>query len=370
MVRYAMNCLWVHDEAYSRLAMFRALDAARQVGDRESEVESLTVLASTALNEGDPDLARSVGDRLGATDVGSLSPEQKMRLAEARHFVSAALSGLASDVALHHLLEAIRLAPGARQPRRETALLGNLAIAQLHRRDYRAAVEAAERAVELARGLRSPLLPWTLATFAMSLAEAGAVPRAIEILSETIEETLSRDMPIQTIDTLLASMPVALAAGQPLLAARLWGAATALESAGTAEIPPDDRTLAERTLTRVRRHAGSIDVELAIRGGAQIEPLKLLGSLPDELAKQTEAARPRLRHGEFTKREVEILTLVGQGMSDSQIAEALFISRKTASVHVANIKAKMGAITRLDVALGARDRGLVPRNGRDSRVSR
>ena len=67
----------------------------------------------------------------------------------------------------------------------------------------------------------------------------------------------------------------------------------------------------------------------------------------------------RVRHGQLTPREVEILTLVGQGRSDPEIAERLFISPKTASVHVANVKAKLGAASRLETALRARDMGLV-----------
>ena len=65
-----------------------------------------------------------------------------------------------------------------------------------------------------------------------------------------------------------------------------------------------------------------------------------------------------MRHGELTKREVEILGLVGQGKSDPEIAEILVISPKTASVHVTNIKGKLGLESRLEVALRARDLGL------------
>jgi DNA-binding NarL/FixJ family response regulator len=66
----------------------------------------------------------------------------------------------------------------------------------------------------------------------------------------------------------------------------------------------------------------------------------------------------RIRHGELTRREVEVLALVGRGASDPEIAEALFISPKTASVHLANIKGKLGLETRVQVALRARELGL------------
>jgi DNA-binding CsgD family transcriptional regulator len=52
----------------------------------------------------------------------------------------------------------------------------------------------------------------------------------------------------------------------------------------------------------------------------------------------------------LTPREVEVLRLVAEGRSNRQIAQALFISAKTASVHVSNILAKLGVATRVEAA--------------------
>jgi DNA-binding CsgD family transcriptional regulator/tetratricopeptide (TPR) repeat protein len=60
----------------------------------------------------------------------------------------------------------------------------------------------------------------------------------------------------------------------------------------------------------------------------------------------------------LTARELEVLRLVADGRSNQQIAEALFISRKTASVHVSHILAKLGVGTRFEVAAAARRLGL------------
>jgi DNA-binding NarL/FixJ family response regulator len=53
---------------------------------------------------------------------------------------------------------------------------------------------------------------------------------------------------------------------------------------------------------------------------------------------------------DLTPREQQVLALVASGMSDGEIATALVISKKTVSVHVANIKAKLGASSRVEVA--------------------
>jgi DNA-binding CsgD family transcriptional regulator len=67
---------------------------------------------------------------------------------------------------------------------------------------------------------------------------------------------------------------------------------------------------------------------------------------------------PRPGGPALTPRELEVLRLVAAGRSNGQIAEALFISRKTASVHVSNILAKLGVHTRTEAAAAAHRLGL------------
>jgi DNA-binding CsgD family transcriptional regulator len=64
------------------------------------------------------------------------------------------------------------------------------------------------------------------------------------------------------------------------------------------------------------------------------------------------------RHG-LTAREREVLRLVAAGRSNRQIGQALFISTKTASVHVSNILAKLGASGRVEAAAIAHRERLV-----------
>jgi DNA-binding CsgD family transcriptional regulator len=75
------------------------------------------------------------------------------------------------------------------------------------------------------------------------------------------------------------------------------------------------------------------------------------------------AAFVERRH--LTPREVEVLTLVGSGWSNGEIATALYISRKTASVHVSNILGKLGVGDRVEAGALAHRVGLVgpPRPG-------
>lgn len=70
-------------------------------------------------------------------------------------------------------------------------------------------------------------------------------------------------------------------------------------------------------------------------------------------------AAGRLEPERLTPREQEVLALVAQGRTNGQIAQQLFISTKTASVHVSNILAKLGASRRTEAAALARDLGLL-----------
>src|SRR6202012_1289255 len=61
----------------------------------------------------------------------------------------------------------------------------------------------------------------------------------------------------------------------------------------------------------------------------------------------------------LTKREIEVLRLVASGRTNKQIAGILFISPKTAAVHVSSILAKLGVERRAGAATVAQQLGLI-----------
>jgi DNA-binding NarL/FixJ family response regulator len=95
-----------------------------------------------------------------------------------------------------------------------------------------------------------------------------------------------------------------------------------------------------------------------------------LGAAPFRAALEELARRARLDIGVglpaqrglagLTPRELEVLGLLVEGRSNRQIAEELFISGKTASVHVTNLLAKLGVHSRLEAAAMARRLGVEP----------
>ncbi|MFJ8098665.1 response regulator [Streptomyces griseofuscus] len=63
----------------------------------------------------------------------------------------------------------------------------------------------------------------------------------------------------------------------------------------------------------------------------------------------------------ITDREREVLALIGQGLSNSEIADRLVISVATAKTHVARLFAKLQARDRVHLTIIAFETGLVPR---------
>jgi NarL family two-component system response regulator LiaR len=65
---------------------------------------------------------------------------------------------------------------------------------------------------------------------------------------------------------------------------------------------------------------------------------------------------------ELTERELDVLKLIANGMSNSQIAEELVITENTVKGHVSNILSKLHLVDRTQAAVYAWQRGLVRRD--------
>jgi DNA-binding CsgD family transcriptional regulator/tetratricopeptide (TPR) repeat protein len=122
-----------------------------------------------------------------------------------------------------------------------------------------------------------------------------------------------------------------------------WRLAEALLSTGDRE----QATVAARAAHQAAVRLGAEPLRVVLEALARRGRLDLGVGLP---AERTLAG--------LTPRELEVLRLLVEGRSNRQIAEQLFISGKTAGVHVTNLMAKLGVHSRLEAAATARRLGV------------
>ena len=96
-------------------------------------------------------------------------------------------------------------------------------------------------------------------------------------------------------------------------------------------------------------------VRAAANGEAAISPDMLARLLPRLGGR---SARPGVQ--ELTERELEVLVLLADGLTNAAIAENLFISVNTVRNHVSNLSAKLGAHSKLEALSIAMREGLIP----------
>ncbi len=148
---------------------------------------------------------------------------------------------------------------------------------------------------------------------------------------------------------------VVAAEGEPARAACLWGAAETLRTELGAFIPHAEYVSYERSMSTVRAQlsedvfssawaegrAMSLEQALAAQGPVTMPPTAPAGpsSAPHE---RPASLSP---HG-LTAREVEVLRLLAQGLTNPQIAEQLVISPQTVHAHLRSMYSKLGVTTR------------------------
>ncbi|WBB62860.1 AAA family ATPase [Streptomyces sp. WMMC500] len=350
----------------SREAAEVAADAARSAasrGRRDKVAFSLGNQMDSLVAMGRWDEAERIADRaerdaVAAVTYGNLV-QVRARLALFRGDVARAESLLATARE--------RLGPQQTQPQMAIPLSTLTAAVAAARGDLLGAREEAARTIDAGLTPGVHRYVWLLHVAAETEGDGRRVPafarggEAALARIRTAAAGLSRSTPVWAAHALFLDAQVARAEGDP--DPLPWAAAAAA-------FEPLDRPY---ELARVRHRwaeallASGGDRELAASLLADAHTTAAtLGANPLRTAVTALASRARVpldgphpapadpvRALGLTSREQEVLKLVTAGRSNRQIAEELFISPKTASVHVSNLMAKLGVSGRGEAAATA-----------------
>ncbi len=104
-------------------------------------------------------------------------------------------------------------------------------------------------------------------------------------------------------------------------------------------------------------------VRAAAAGDALVAPSVTRRLIEHFAADEATPRRPAPELGELTPRELEVLTLIGRGLNNAELAERLVLSEKTVKTHVGRILWKLGLRDRVQAVIVAFDAGLVAPGG-------
>ncbi|MFZ5815387.1 MAG: LuxR C-terminal-related transcriptional regulator [Bacillota bacterium] len=390
----ARMSLWQRDMPGLEGLAQRALEISRQTGNTEGAVEARGKLAIAALMKGEYPRgealaqavlqeAREIGDtelegqllnQLGRTKlVGGQWEEAEAILRQAAAVNQAGGFLMILDGVLHNLgwlrLRQRRLAEAEALQRERRQLLEGMQLGlnprfveqeariSYLRGEYRQAVALCQEALALmTSGQSSQNQQSVEVLMALAYLRLGHLPEAVALLEGAVGRVARQGWPRGYLPAaecaLLAEArrewlrAAFLTGASPEVADLYWGAEGELEAAQ----PALRAALGEERYTAALRAGRSAPLERVVAvclGQAEV-------ALPDAPKPPPEPALP----DGLTSREVEVISLAAQGLSDREIAARLFISPRTVETHLRNIYNKVGVSKRAALVAYALRHGL------------
>jgi non-specific serine/threonine protein kinase len=275
---------------------------------------------------------------------------------------SAAMMGQRDDVPVVALLEeAKELRPELEDQRTIARMVLLESMVMLKQDDWERMVALNEESLALFRGRNYAYgVVMCLTNLGLIALAQGDYESATTLLGEDLRlsQELDHKLYIQYCLTGLAGVDAYL--GRPVRAARLWGAAEGMSETYGGHIMVADRSVIdyEGRLATARSRLEETAWTAAWAEGRAMGPDQAVEyALEQEQA--PEPAEPEIYPAELSAREVEVLRLVAQGMTNAEVAQKLFLSSRTVNWHLTSIYRKLGLHSRTEAARFAVEHGLL-----------
>ncbi len=158
---------------------------------------------------------------------------------------------------------------------------------------------------------------------------------------------------------------VAAKQGKPLWATRLLGAAEALRESMESPLPSLERAEHEMLLAELRVELGTELFRVTWKQGHEMTPQQAFSEREGDLQRSSASSTAtknnlqRVKALGLTRRELEVLHLLAEGLSTAQIAERLQLSAVTINTYLRSLYQKLGVSSRTAAMRYALDHGLL-----------
>ncbi|MGH2535386.1 MAG: tetratricopeptide repeat protein [Thermomicrobiales bacterium] len=403
-----------HDYIVADSLLQAALEAWRQVADQRGMARALTSLGSIASYRGEYDRAAALHD-----EALALARQSGDDLVIATILINCGVLAYYQGNDQHaetHWTASLTITRRLGDIRSIANVLSNLGVLVGSRGDFTRAVPFFEEALERQRQLgdkrgtaislmnlgeaifsagdparAAPLFEEALALFrecgsrrdaAASTANLGRVAQAegdlshaAALLAESVGLFHDIGNRLDVTESLEMLAGVAAAGSEGARAARLLGRAAALRDDLGAPLHPDQQANVDLAVAAARQQLEPTAYAAAFDKGRSL-PLPAVVAAATELAAflaaapsippapstapvVTRTARDAALAADLSPREREVLYLVVEGYTTRQIADALFISPRTATTHITHILNKLGVNSRAAAVAQALRQGLI-----------
>jgi predicted ATPase/DNA-binding CsgD family transcriptional regulator len=332
---------------------------AEEAGD---EGNPILILALNGLGSG----ARMAGDYQTAFNLSERAI-QLLRASPGPSFILGMTIMAGGDIAMELgaydkarvlLNESLALAQEAGDAFRIAHTFNTLGDLARYQGNYTEAISAYEKSVALLREIGAR---HDLAAIVRNLGRAclllGDVERADILFRESLAAHQAELNKAGMIDCLIGLGAAAVMAGLPAAGARLLAAAAAIRAQRAGSVWPAKRMEVDQYLDMARARLSEAEFQAEQAAGHALSLEQAVDYAQNLSFKPEIAVEVREIPDSLTGREREVAALIGQGKTNSEIANELVLSKRTVETHVSNILSKLGLTSRGQIMRWAIDHG-------------